>query len=405
MTLPSQILPGFEFVEAIALAEFTARAQQVFAHSTGDDAKTLYNLLFKGEEWSCLHAVSANQTNALLLKRGETPQFALVVDVVQAPSKATFVAPTSPTPAEQAGSGSIPVTNLTADSQSRRQLPMIDDSVEYLPLADEQTSLMRGARLYRPWQQAFAVIQADLELFFKAANTPQAAQATSTKTSQHKARHKEQPTTVDLGDGFAVYVAGHGAGGCVAALAALHLQHTWGAQLDFPLFQMKVYTFGSPKIGNRAFVDGYNQQMKGFSYRVQNLLDSATYEPMPQAPFPYNLQALLPGVDYVRQGNHYFTTYEHVGDLCALPGVGRAPQNFNFTQGLKALAPQPFPHDAAGYKAMLSEAESLQTALLVPAQQAVAWLNHQKAQLQVTFQKQAIALQAVAAKFQSKTSG
>lgn len=404
MTLPIQITTGFEFVEAIDLAEFTARARQVFDHSTGDEAKTLYNLLFKGEEWSCLHAVSASQTNALLLKRGKTPQFALLIDVAHAASKAIPALATAPASPEQTMDELIAITNIAADSRAYPKPTVNDDSVEYLPIDGEYTLPLRGARLYRPWQQAFEVIQADLELFFDAANGPQPSPAAPAKTSQQKARNKTQPAPVDLSDGFALYVAGHGVGGCVAALAALHLQRTWRAQLDFPHFQIKLYTFGSPKLGNRAFVDGYNQQMKGFSYRVQNLLDSATYEPMPQAPFPYNLQAMLPGVDYVRQGNHYFTTYEHVGDLCALPGVGRSPENFNFAQGLKALTPQPFPHDAAGYKAMLSEAVSVQAALMVPAQQAVTWLNTQKTQLLVNFQKQAAALQTAAAKFQGKTS-
>ncbi|MCX6047108.1 MAG: hypothetical protein NT075_18540 [Chloroflexi bacterium] len=404
MTLPTQITTGFEFVEAIDLAEFTARARQVFAHHAGDEAKTLYNLLFKGEEWDCLHAASANRTNALLLKRGKMPQFALVLDVAQATGQVTpgmAVAPTSP---EQAVDELIAITNIATDSSPAQQPTVSDDSVEYLPLDGEQTFPLRGARLYRPWQQAFAAIQADLELFFDTATSPQPPQAAPAKTSPSKTRNKTQPVTVDLSDGFALYIAGHGAGGCVAALAALHLQRAWESQLDFPTFWIKLYTFGSPKLGNRAFVDVYNRQMKGFSYRVQNLLDRVTYEPLPQAPFPYNLQTMLPGVDYVRQGTHYFTTYEHVGDLIALPGIGRLPQNFNFSQGLKALTPQPFPHDAAGYKALLSEAQSLQAALMVPAQQAATWLNAQKAQLLATFQKQAATVQTAAAKFQDKTS-
>jgi hypothetical protein len=126
---------------------------------------------------------------------------------------------------------------------------------------------------------------------------------------------------------------------------------------------------------------------------------------MPQAPFPYNLQALLPGVDYVRQGNHYFTTYEHVGELCALPGLGRLPQNFNVAQGFKVLTALPFAHDAAGYQAMLSEAQTLQASVLGPAQQATTWLNTQKTQLLATLQKQAAAWQSTTAKFQGKSNG
>lgn len=405
MTLPNQLTTGFVFDEAIDLAEFTGRARQIFAHTTGEEAKTLYNLLFKGEAWRCIHAVGANQTNALLLKRDEASQVVLVIDVAHAVSKTTSATATVPAPAEHDGGESITVTNIAGSKSFHQQQPTSsDDSVEYLPIASERTPPMRGARLYQPWQQAFEVIRADLELFFSPASTPQPSQAAPAKTSQPKERHKAQPVTVDLSNGFALYVTGHAAGGCVAALAALHLQRTWEAQLDFPTFQMKLYTFGSPKIGNRAFVDAYNQRMKGFSYRVQNLMDGATYAPMPQAPFPYNLQAMLPGVDYVRQGNHYFTTYEHVGELCALPGMGRLPQNYNFAQGFKALTTMPFAHDAAGYQAMLSEAQSLQSAVLGPAQQATAWLNNQKAQLLVTFQQQVATLQTAAAKFQGKSS-
>lgn len=380
MTLPNQLTTGFTFDEAVALAEFSARARQVFAHSTGEEAKTLYNLLFTGDEWGCVHALGAQQVHALLLQCRDEPQFALVIDVMPAASKATPAMATGSVPAENA-SPTIPVANIPARGWAVYQQPTVsDDSVEYLAVAGERTPPLRGARVYKPWQELFAAIQAQLEAAFSLAGALQ------------------------LRNGFSLYVAGHGVGGCVAALVTLHLQRIWEAQLDFPAFQLKTYTFGSPKIGNRAFVDGYNQRMQGFSYRVQNLMDGATYEPMPQAPFPYNLQALLPGVDYVRQGNHYFTTYEHVGELCALPGLGRLPQNYNFAQGFKALTTLPFTHDAAGYQAMLREAQSLQSAVLGPAQQATAWLNSQKTQLLATFQQQVTTLQSAAAKFQGKSS-
>lgn len=380
MTLPNQLTTGFVFDEAIALAEFAAQARQVFARTTGEEAKALYNLLFKDDEWGCVHALGAHQVHALLLQRKEESQFALVIDVTPATSQASPATATVAAPAEHA-SQMITVTNIPGSRASHQQQPTVsDDSVEYLPMAGERTPPLRGARVYHLWQRAFAAIQAQLEAAFS-------------------------PTgALQLHNGFSLYVAGHGAGGCVAALTTLHLQRIWEAQLDFPTFQLKTYTFGSPKIGNRAFVDGYNQRMQGFSYRVQNLMDGATYAPMPQAPFPYNLQALLPGVDYVRQGNHYFTTYEHVGELCALPGMGRLPQNYNFAQGFKALTALPFAHDAAGYHAMLSEAQSLQSAVLGPAQQATAWLNSQTAQLLGTFQQQVATLQSAAAKFQGKNS-
>jgi hypothetical protein len=59
ITLPIYLANGFNFEEAISLVELCQRAQQVLAHAAGDDAKDLYNLLFKDDEWVCVHATEA----------------------------------------------------------------------------------------------------------------------------------------------------------------------------------------------------------------------------------------------------------------------------------------------------------------------------------------------------------
>src|SRR4051812_48995121 len=79
MTFPNYVANDFDFDEAISLVELCQRAQQVFAHATGGDAKDLYNRLFKDDEWVCVHATDAKtHAQALILHRTATTQFVLV---------------------------------------------------------------------------------------------------------------------------------------------------------------------------------------------------------------------------------------------------------------------------------------------------------------------------------------
>ena len=73
---------------------------------------------------------------------------------------------------------------------------------------------------------------------------------------------------------------------------------------------MKVYVI-NPEIGNRAFVDHYDRLLPDLSYRVENRLDPIVHRPQGNAPFPYNLQLMIPNVDFVRDGENY-----HARSVC-----------------------------------------------------------------------------------------
>ena len=379
MNAAQQLTSGFDFDEALRMAELTHRASQIFEQETTRDAKEMYNMLFADTAWRCVFATpgGTNQERALLLKNPVRPLFALVM---AGPAASSDIQPMVPSQADMPEAGKeIEVTNLVVDPPSAQRLdhPKTAEAAEYLPIAGERMPPPRGARVYGRWLKAFEAVQDEIELYFSEALN-------------------------DLAPGFEVYVTGHGTGGCLAALCALQLKRKWGVRIDFPMFDLKLYNFGSPKMGNKLFVEYYNQQMHGFSYRVQNLLDATTYEPMSQAPFPYNLSLLLPGVDYVRHGAEYFTAYEHIGEACLFPGLGSPTQGFHFRKGSKPILPLPFPHDPEGYRAMISEVREQRAALLAPAQQLAAKLNEQKNQWLSRVQKQATELQKVVTQLQGK---
>jgi len=148
MTLPNYLANGFDFDEAISLVELCQRAQQVLAHAAGSDAKDLYNLLFKDDEWVCVHATEAKaQAQALILHRTATTQFVLVFNEPETHSVKTAQATASGGGATSGATQStaqtatltIPVLNLAITNKS---LPSVDpretaNSVEYSPLLGE----------------------------------------------------------------------------------------------------------------------------------------------------------------------------------------------------------------------------------------------------------------------------
>lgn len=194
-----------------------------------------------------------------------------------------------------------------------------------------------------------------------------------------------------------IYVAGHSRGGAIAPFAALYFKRYYESKLrqireahgtfqksceacqafkvckgrqtggaakdkkstkvDIIDLGIKMYSVGSTKVGNKAFVDYYNEQMRGFSYRVQNLLDPTIYMPTNSSiPFPYNLELLLPGIDYVRKGDLYYAYYEHVKEAYTVFGAGYQDLALDFGGPLKFTVRVPFPHGPDGYKQMLIEA-------------------------------------------------
>ncbi len=83
-----------------------------------------------------------------------------------------------------------------------------------------------------------------------------------------------------------LYITGHSLGAPIASLCAAWLRHgaKGASDLEGIKFNVKCYTFASPKVGNTAYACDYDRTLanEGFSYRVVNSLDT-----VPQLPPTY----------------------------------------------------------------------------------------------------------------------
>jgi hypothetical protein len=388
MNLPEHITTGFDIDEAIGLAELCQRAEQVFAPGAAGNAKERYDALYPNQPWRLAHAIDAANTRALIMHREGRKQYAVVFWM-----PASQVAPASAPPAEAANLAAqvVKVINLPSNARAK---PDKLRSVAYPPLTDELAPPDLGVRVHQGWLEHFDACKAQIELFFSGvigAGTSDLIGAGANGAASSAPNE------------FEIYVTGHGAAGCVAALCVLYLKRRWEARIDFPFFSLKMVNFGSPKIGNKAFVDYYNKHMHDFSYRVQNLLDGATYEPATVAPLLYNLQLLLPGVDYVRSGDDFYMAYQHIGSACTFAGVGNPERDFNGP--FRSTLLLPFSHGPAGYKDMLVEARAFQETYWKPVQRVATTIDKQRRQLISTVQKQGAELQKAIETMRSGTNG
>ncbi len=108
-----------------------------------------------------------------------------------------------------------------------------------------------------------------------------------------------------------LFIAGHSLGGALATIAAPDISaHT-------PFRLPSVYTFASPRVGDRIFAAEYNKEFKGKSFRIVNTCDV-----VPSMPLPVPFLKLIGGffthvetpIDFTTQEediekNHLIVTY------------------------------------------------------------------------------------------------
>lgn len=70
-------------------------------------------------------------------------------------------------------------------------------------------------------------------------------------------------------------ITGHSLGGAIATLCAVDLQYNFGREIS-----IEAYTFGSPRVGNGAFTDSYNQRVPD-TWRVVHGWDAVVGLPVP----------------------------------------------------------------------------------------------------------------------------
>ena len=80
-----------------------------------------------------------------------------------------------------------------------------------------------------------------------------------------------------------LYFCGHSAGGAIASLAFARLYNDYNVK--------RLYTFGSPRIGDKEFVDDFEERFKGETHHFTNGKDIIPFVPFRYYPF-HNLQFL-----------------------------------------------------------------------------------------------------------------
>lgn len=102
-----------------------------------------------------------------------------------------------------------------------------------------------------------------------------------------------------------LYITGHSLGGAVATLAALDLA------VNTSFTEPHVYTYASPRVGNRDFVESYNGIVKN-SVRVFNISDIVPRLPPAEIPFSYRHVATRYPIHFQTfsiRGNHEIENY------------------------------------------------------------------------------------------------
>jgi len=305
----------FSWDEAIFLAKLSKEVYEVFQHKKsleGTELLELYNLLYPKENWDLVHIISNNDTNirGLIFKHQSYHQYAVVFRGSILTEK-----------------GILELTDMVTDIQwelvkyaatSTQKIRVVQGFLSaYESIADQikiffktltgqlepedfqelkQLNVERRLACVGAIADAGAVRlgasfgQQVRESIFQVLKNQGISSNSSSKTSNTnnngvKSALDLEQSLIDLGpvtDRLEVYVTGHSLGGCLANFCALSLKQNIKNDRLHP----KVYTLGTPKVGNQFFADYYDREIgRGFSYRIENSLDIGPRIPLP-LPFP-----------------------------------------------------------------------------------------------------------------------
>lgn len=432
MHLPEQIDKGFNFNEAIEMGELSCRIYKVFNETTSKDPQRLYSALYD-DEWQFIHAIVDYKTQGrcMILKRKGRYQFVVVFR------------------------GSI-FTGIGLELSNIANV-VDDKMVEYPAFPNEKNPPPHDARVHQGFWNTYNALRDELELFFEILVGSQLEQrllaglvnadhieTTSriaaigaalgvkygqdvqervlqslTQAVQQIKDGEKGLSTVSL-DGLVnkevkyrkvledllgqsnataiqatleIYITGHSLGAAMATLCSLTLQRYFEVQGDFPPFRIKKYCLASPKVGNKFFVDYYNKQIAGYSYRIQNRLDPTIYFPPDSMPLQHYLTLMLPNVDHLRTGDEYYAFYQHVDEAFSVIGLGHETFDLDFGGAFKLSIPMLYPHGPDSYVALLMEARAWQMRMLRPFQGVMQILMSSQEERLGEIQKQLAAIQ------------
>ena len=413
MKIPKKLREGFSWDEALFLAKISKHVYEVFQHKSRveqTELKELYQLLYPERDWTLVHGICNSETNirGLIIKKNIAHQYAIVF-------RGSIVT----------DGGMLEITDLATDIQW--------ELVKYSPIASQKSRVVRG------FLAAYESVADQISFFFKTLVgtieiediaslkqlTPERrlaclgaiADAGAVRLGADFARdirnsifqglkregmsvYNGHGTTTQLeqsltslapvSDRLEIYIGGHSLGGCLANLCALNLRE----QFDRSRLALKIYTFGTPKIGNLFFSEYYEEKIeKGFSHRVENVLDPIPKIPLP-LPFPLNL---VTGSG-VRVGEVYLGDYAGVGDPHTVIGLGSQNVSLNFGGALEFLGGIPFPHSFDAYFQLLEEQQKLWMEVLRPLKVVMMdtigqFLQEQKYEIEEQSQQQIQILQ------------
>ena len=442
MAFPLTIKSGFDLDEAIPMAELSQRAYRIFEAEAEREPGDVYSVLYR-DEWRYLHSLGnlAKGVRCFIARRGNTAQYAIVFRGSTLTSSGiewtnlsynnddVMIPYEHPAGLYNAGETEARVHRgmwqpfavlrpeielffsvLTGHAMKPEVLV---DLVEAAPqVRAERIAAIAAAvnavhgsspaqRLTRQLTSAIGQIEAgekavtdfSLDQLIAASSKLESVLADLAASGGEGNQAKRT--------GLELYITGHSLGGVLAQYCAVTLQQLWTADKSFPPFELKVYAIGSPKIGNRAFVELYNRLLKDRSYRVENQLDPTIRLPQASAPFPYNLQLLIPNVEFVRDGDNYYAPYAAAGEVYNLFNVGYQNLELNFGGPIRFTVPIPFPHGPDGYKEMLMRAQEFQQRFWKPAQNIVRTVfqeqTEQMGRLQLQLEELRAAVEVVAA--------
>ncbi|MBC6477314.1 MAG: cyclic nucleotide-binding domain-containing protein [Hormoscilla sp. GM7CHS1pb] len=410
MNLPKKMRSEFSWDEAIFLAKLSKEVYEVFQQKKsleGTELLELYNLLYPKEDWALVHIISNNDTNirGLIFKHQSYHQYAVVFrgsiltenGLLELTDMATDVqwelvkyAATN-SPKNRAVQGFLAAYESVAD-QIKIFFKTLTGQLEAEDFQElKQLNIERRLACVGAIADAGAVRlgasfgQQVRESIFQGLKNQGISSKSSSNTSNNtnnngvKSTLDLEQSLIDLGpvtSCLEVYVTGHSLGGCLANLCALSLKQ----QIKNDRLHPKVYTFGTPKVGNQFFADYYDREIgRGFSYRVENSLDMSPRIPLP-LPFPLNL---ITGSG-IRVGEFYLGDYAGVGEVHTVTGLGSQGVSLNFGGALEFLGGIPFPHSFDTYIQLLEQQQQLWIELLRPVRTVMADLIGQLLQGQNT---------------------
>jgi len=410
VNLPKKMRSEFSWDEAIFLAKLSKEVYEVFQQKKsleGTELLELYNLLYPKEDWALVHIISNNDTNirGLIFKHQSYHQYAVVFrgsiltenGLLELTDMATDVqwelvkyAATN-SPKNRAVQGFLAAYESVAD-QIKIFFKTLTGQLEAEDFQElKQLNIERRLACVGAIADAGAVRlgasfgQQVRESIFQGLKNQGISSKSSSNTSNNtnnngvKSTLDLEQSLIDLGpvtSCLEVYVTGHSLGGCLANLCALSLKQ----QIKNDRLHPKVYTFGTPKVGNQFFADYYDREIgRGFSYRVENSLDMSPRIPLP-LPFPLNL---ITGSG-IRVGEFYLGDYAGVGEVHTVTGLGSQGVSLNFGGALEFLGGIPFPHSFDTYIQLLEQQQQLWIELLRPVRTVMADLIGQLLQGQNT---------------------